>query len=48
MNGVKCEMFETLLVEPRHAFASQVKSEMVPLVKKGLAPFYLARIIGDW
>ncbi len=46
VNSVKCEMFGTLLVEPRHALVSQVKSEMVRHVKKGLAPFYLARIIG--
>ena len=37
---MKCEMFETWLVEPRRALAAQVKSEMVPLVKKGLAPFH--------
>jgi len=40
VNGVKCEMFEALLVEPRHALASQLEYSFETQVEKGLAPVF--------
>lgn len=42
VNGVRCEMEPH--VGPMHALAYQVKCEMEPPLKKGLAPFYLGAI----
>ncbi|MBK8635051.1 MAG: hypothetical protein IPN72_16385 [Saprospiraceae bacterium] len=50
MGDVRCEMFEALLVELRHALASQLEYSFETQVEKGLAPFFSKGeiLIGEW